>query len=129
MVGGPTVYAGGTQFGGGAVAAGGGGAMVGGGGVAAGGAGGGRGGAACGCGRGDGCEACGVACGITTPDAKLGFVGGGRGSYIQETTYKYVGAGCGELEYITAPKQPNYCICIGGVVGLILVPLLLWLLF
>jgi len=63
-------------------------------------------------------------------EAALGFVGGGRGSYIQETSYQYVGAGCGELEYVTpAPKSNFVCIFIGGGLLLLLIPLLLWLLF
>lgn len=63
--------------------------------------------------------------------AQLGYVGGGRGSYMQETTYKYVGAGAGELEYITPTPKANYCLCIASVSVLLLVvlPLILWLAF
>jgi len=74
-------------------------------------------------------ESCGVGCGGAGSGANLGFVGSGRGAYIQETTYQYVGAGRGELDYVApAPKQ-NYCVCIVGVAILLLLPLLLWLLF
>jgi len=72
--------------------------------------------------------ACSEPGGCGDADASLGYVGGGRGSYVQETTYQYVGAGCGEMELVAAPKT-NYCIWIAGSSVLLLLPLLLWLLF
>lgn len=63
-------------------------------------------------------------------DGALGFVGDGRGSYIRETSYQYVGTGAGELDYTQPAPTPNNFICIAGVsVVALLIPLLLWLFF
>merc|ERR1719181_733076 len=52
----------------------------------------------------------------------MSYVGGGRGDYTEETTYRYVGRGAGEFGVLSVPlARPNYCICI-------CVPLLLLLL-
>lgn len=76
-------------------------------------------------------QACGARCGVPAPDPDLGFVGNGRGSYIQETTYRYVGPGNGELEYaVEHQKSNNMCISlVGGGTLVVLIALLLWLLF
>jgi hypothetical protein len=34
----------------------------------------------------------------------MSFVGGGCGDYVQDTTYRYVGAGAGEFT-VAAPKK------------------------
>merc|ERR1712048_1557985 len=76
-------------------------------------------GAAVGCGN-TGCGAC------DQEDASLSYVGSGRGSYTAQTQYKYVGAGCGEMEYVAPPARPN-CFCIISISTLLcLLPLLLW---
>jgi len=71
--------------------------------------------------------ACGVGCGGGGNGA-LSYVGGGQGSYIQETTYKYVGCG-GDFE-VVRPRRDFTCIitacCLLSL--LLLLPLLLWLL-
>merc|ERR1711972_638796 len=79
-------------------------------------------GTAVGCGN-TGCGAC------DQEQASLSYVGSGRGSYTAQTQYKYVGAGCGEMEYVAPPAKPN-CFCIMSVSTLLcLLPLLLyWLL-
>jgi len=57
----------------------------------------------------------------------LSYVGGGRGEYVQETTYKYVGAGAGDFGVIpVAAQRPN--ICLWFIPLLCLLPLLLLLL-
>merc|ERR1712157_111645 len=54
------------------------------------------------------------------------YVGSGRGSYSAQTQYKYVGAGCGEMEYVAPPAKPN-CFCIISLSALLcLLPLLLY---
>merc|ERR1719346_839130 len=51
-------------------------------------------GCACGVAPGEECTACGVSCGGGGPGSgAMSYVGTGHGEYIQETTYKYVGAG------------------------------------
>merc|ERR1719210_3302349 len=109
-------YAGGYRYGGG-------GGVIGGG--ANGGAhGGAHAGAACcgaqvGCGN-TGCGAC------DQEEATLSYVGSGRGSYTAQSSYKYVGAGCGEMEYVAPPAKPN-CFCIVSFSLLLcLLPLLLY---
>merc|ERR1719480_587317 len=72
------------------------------------------------------CGACGVAagCGNTgcgacdQEQASLSYVGSGRGSYSAQTQYKYVGAGCGEMEYVAPPARPN-CFCIISISALL----------
>jgi len=58
----------------------------------------------------------------------LSYVGGGQGSYIQETTYKYVGCG-GDFD-VVRPRRDFTCIITGCCLLslLLLIPLLLWLL-
>merc|ERR1712154_730363 len=58
----------------------------------------------------------------------LSYVGGGQGSYAQETTYKYVGCG-GDFD-VVRPRRDFTCIITGCCVLslLLLIPLLLWLL-
>ena len=113
--GGPCRVGGGGVIGGGGV--GGGGVIGGGGGVGGGGViGGSCGGMVC------GGSGCGEGADVIT------WVGTGQGSYIQETTYKYVGMGAGEFETVQVGGY-KWCICIGGGCGLLLlVGLLLWLL-
>merc|ERR1719449_14273 len=93
--------------------------------------GGGRGGNACACGVAPGEEytACGVACGGGGPGSgAMSYVGTGHGEYVQETTYKYVGAG-GDFDTIR-PRRDFTCIITGCCLLslLLLLPLLAWLL-
>merc|ERR1719356_1004383 len=101
------------------------GGMYGGGGAAA------RGGNACACGvdPGEECTACGVGCGGGGPGSgAMSYVGTGQGEYIQETTYKYIGAG-GDFDAVR-PRRDFTCIITScGLLSLLLLlPLLLWLL-
>jgi hypothetical protein len=49
----------------------------------------------------------------------MSFVGGGCGDYVQDTTYRYVGAGAGEFT-VAAPKKSNYaCFFIGSSVAVV----------
>merc|ERR1740129_1893481 len=98
----------------------------------AGGYGGGYGGAAggadcCGTGPGAGagadCTACGVGCGGGGGGGGLSYVGNGQGSYVQETTYKYVGCG-GDFDEMR-PRRDFTCI----ITTCCLLPLLLLLLW
>jgi hypothetical protein len=57
----------------------------------------------------------------------MSYVGTGCGDYIQETTYKYVGAGAGEFE-VVASKQKSIGIFVGVGVGLIVLVLVIVLL-
>merc|ERR1719336_2029287 len=111
------------------------GGMYGGGGGGYGGAGGmyggGAGGNACACGvaPGEDCTACGVGCSGGGPGSgAISYVGGGQGSYMQETTYKYVGAG-GDFG-VVRPRRDFTCIITGCCLLslLLLLPLLAWLL-
>merc|ERR1719210_3161838 len=87
----------------------------------------GAGGGACGVAAGEECTACGVGCGGGAGNGALSYVGAGRGEYIQETTYKYVGQG-GDFD--VAPQR-NFTWIITGcclLSLLLLIPLLCWLL-
>merc|ERR1719507_1358508 len=87
-----------------------------------------RGGNGCACGVAPGgeCTACGVGCGGGGPGSgAMSYVGHGGGEYIQETTYKYVGAG-GDFD-VVRPRRDFTCI-ITGCCLLSLLPLLAWLL-
>merc|ERR1719331_1874103 len=111
-------YGGGRMGGaGGMYGGGGGGYGAGAGGVYGGGAGGGfagargGGGNACACGvaPGEECTACGVGCGGGGPGSgAMSYVGSGQGEYIQETTYKYIGAG-GDFD-VVRPRRDFTCI-------------------
>jgi len=80
-------------------------------------------GMACGVGPGEECTACGVACGGGAGGGALSYVGSGQGSYVQETTYQYVGHG-GDFG---RPRRDFTCIiCLSSL--LLLIPLLCWLL-
>jgi len=58
----------------------------------------------------------------------MSYVGGGHGEYVQETTYKYVGAGAGEFGMI-AQKRTNFaCLYLGGGVGLLVLVIIVVLL-
>jgi len=60
----------------------------------------------------------------------LNWVGGGRGCYIQETNYKYVGHGAGDFDAVKIGGGYNGCWCIGlsSCLGLLmLAALLAWL--
>jgi len=74
--------------------------------------------------QGEDCTACGVGCGNGGQGA-LAYVGTGRGDYIQETTYRYVGCG-GDF---ARPRRDFTCLittcCLLSL--LLLIPLLLWL--
>merc|ERR1719511_407521 len=101
------------------------------GGGAAGGYGAARGGNGCACGvaPGEECTACGVGCGGGGPGSgAMSYVGPGGGEYVQETTYKYVGAG-GDFDTVR-PRRDFTCIitscCLLSL--LLLLPLLCWLL-
>jgi len=63
-----------------------------------------------------GAACCAGAC-TTTGAAAMTFVGGGRGAYTTETTYKYVGAG-GEFAYVT-PKRSLFGVVLGSSVALL----------
>merc|ERR1719362_1290669 len=81
-----------------------------------------------GCGGGEEVTACGVGCGGGGGNGALSYVGGGQGSYAQETTYKYVGCG-GDFD-VVRPRRDFTCIITGCCLLslLLLIPLLLWLL-
>merc|ERR1711884_787640 len=86
-------------------------------------------GCACGVAPGEECTACGVGCGGGGPGSgAMSYVGHGGGEYIQETTYKYVGAG-GDFDVVRS-RTDFTCIitscCLLSL--LLLLPLLLWLL-
>merc|ERR1719490_574632 len=127
---------GGRMGGAGGMYGGGGGGYGGAGGLYGGGAGGGfgaggGGGNACACGvaPGEDCTACGVGCSGGGPGSgAISYVGGGQGSYMQETTYKYVGAG-GDFD-VVRPRRDFTCIITGCCLLslLLLLPLLAWLL-
>lgn len=88
----------------------------------------GGGGASC-CGvQGEDCGACGVSCGGGGGGGGLSYVGGGQGSYAQETTYKYVGYG-GDFD-VVRPRRDFTCLITScGLLSLLLlIPLLMWLL-
>merc|ERR1719225_2511874 len=69
-------------------------------------------GCACGVAPGEECTACGVGCGGGGPGSgAMSYVGTGHGEYIQETTYKYVGAG-GDFDTIR-PRRDFTCIITG----------------
>merc|ERR1712244_169417 len=77
---------------------------------------------------GEECTACGVGCGGGgAGSGAISYVGTGQGSYIQETTYKYVGCG-GDFDAVR-PRRDFTCIittcCLLSL--LLLLPLLLWL--
>jgi len=76
-----------------------------------------------------GVECCGVGCGDGGGGgiATMSYVGGG-GDYMQETSYKYVGAGAGTFSILQVPTgiRRNYCCCI---IPLLLLLLLLPLLY
>merc|ERR1719362_1716891 len=67
-------------------------------------------------------------------DAQLSYVGNGRGKYMQETTYKYVGKGNGTFDVVgapsigSAPPVDNRCVWLGlcGPLSLLLLLGLLW---
>jgi len=68
-------------------------------------------------------------------DAQLSYVGNGRGKYVQETTYKYVGKGAGTFDVVGAPSigsaplpVTNRCCWLGlcGLLSLLLLGSLLW---
>merc|ERR1719384_13971 len=81
-----------------------------------------RGGVAC-CGSGEQVTACGVGCGGGGGGGAMSYVGTGQGAYIQETTYKYVGAG-GDFD-VMRPRRDFTCI----ITSCCLLPLLLLLLW
>merc|ERR1719210_1776753 len=127
MGGGAAMYGGGAGYGAG-YGAGAGGVYGGGGGLAAARGGGGN-VCACGVAPGEECTACGVACGGGGPGSgAMSYVGTGCGEYVQETTYKYVGAG-GDFDTVR-PRRDFTCIitscCLLSL--LLLLPLLAWLL-
>merc|ERR1711963_651069 len=75
------------------------------------------------------CTACGVGCGGGGPGSgAMSYVGTGQGEYIQETTYRYMGAG-GDFDNVR-PRRDFTCIitscCLLSL--LLLLPLLCWLL-
>jgi len=65
-------------------------------------------------------------------DSTLSYVGNGRGHYIQETQYKFVGDGRGEFDLVRktplSGRAPWICLCglgcLGALLGLALWPLL-----
>merc|ERR1711878_182329 len=86
-------------------------------------------GCACGVAPGEECTACGVGCGGGgLGSGAMSYVGTGQGEYIQETTYKYVGAG-GDFD-VMRPRRDFTCIitscCLLSL--LLLISLLCWLL-
>merc|ERR1712003_122981 len=84
-------------------------------------------GIACGVGPGEECTACGVACGDGAGGGggALAYVGAGRGEYVAETTYKYVGCG-GDFDVVRPRRDFTCVICLLSL--LLLIPLLCWLL-
>jgi hypothetical protein len=49
----------------------------------------------------------------------MSYVGTGCGEYVQETTYKYVGAGAGEFDVLATKRPSMFGIFLGGGVGLV----------
>jgi len=82
---------------------------------------------ACGVGPGAECTACGVGCGGGGNGA-MSYVGPGQGGYMEETNYKYIGAG-GDFD-VVRPRRDFTCLittcCLLSL--LLLLPLLMWLL-
>merc|ERR1712129_682609 len=79
------------------------------------------------CATGEDCGACGASCGGGgAGSGGLSYVGGGQGSYVQETTYKYVGCG-GDFD-VMRPRRDFTCLIASCCLSLLLLPLLLWLL-
>merc|ERR1719215_1728774 len=67
-----------------------------------------------------------LACGVCKPVCRpgdergsLSYVGTGKGDFIQETTYKYVGDGQGEFDPVT-PTASKFFLYVGVGVGLVL---------
>merc|ERR1711933_547782 len=87
-----------------------------------------QGGANCCVAQGEDCTACGVGCGNGAGNGAMSYVGSGCGEYIQETTYKYIGAG-GDFD-VVRPRRDFTCLittcCLLSL--LLLIPLLCWLL-
>jgi len=77
--------------------------------------------------RGMGMAALGLcACGGPSAGPEMSYVGNGRGVYIQETAYKYVGDGAGEFDIIQQKSSVNWSrILIGIGVGLLCILLVL----
>eukprot|EP00443_Scrippsiella_acuminata_P097428 CAMPEP_0115617248 /NCGR_PEP_ID=MMETSP0272-20121206/23550_1 /TAXON_ID=71861 /ORGANISM="Scrippsiella trochoidea, Strain CCMP3099" /LENGTH=533 /DNA_ID=CAMNT_0003053205 /DNA_START=51 /DNA_END=1652 /DNA_ORIENTATION=- len=65
-----------------------------------------------------------LACGTcnTTPGGApiLAYVGTGHGDFVAETTYKYVGAGCGEFEVVESKGSSSLWLSLCGGVGVLL---------
>merc|ERR1712087_507761 len=78
--------------------------------------------------QGEDCTTCGVGCGNGAGNGAMSYVGSGCGEYIQETTYKYIGAG-GDFD-VVRPRRDFTCLittcCLLSL--LLLIPLLCWLL-
>eukprot|EP00419_Tripos_fusus_P026124 CAMPEP_0172719114 /NCGR_PEP_ID=MMETSP1074-20121228/75319_1 /TAXON_ID=2916 /ORGANISM="Ceratium fusus, Strain PA161109" /LENGTH=216 /DNA_ID=CAMNT_0013544433 /DNA_START=52 /DNA_END=703 /DNA_ORIENTATION=+ len=51
-------------------------------------------------------------------DAQLSYVGNGRGKYMQETTYKFVGKGAGNFDDVGVPSKAAYHRSTVDVLGL-----------
>merc|ERR1712087_341614 len=87
-----------------------------------------QGGANCCVAQGEDCTACGVGCGNGAGNGAMSYVGSGCCEYIQETTYKYIGAG-GDFD-VVRPRRDFTCLittcCLLSL--LLLIPLLCWLL-
>jgi len=76
---------------------------------------------------GTGCRTCCDPGGLE--DRSLTYVGGGRGGYVMDPSYKYVGSG-GDFEVARRPKVGTYLpVVIPVLSGLILLPLLFWMSF
>jgi len=79
-------------------------------------AGGGGGGGGAGCG-----QSCGGGCDGFDETVVLSYVGTGKGEYLAETNYKYVGAGAGDIDMVVVPTGVTY----GWCKWLLTIPMLL----
>jgi len=68
--------------------------------------------------------ACGCDCDGDAGAATLAYVGSGHGDYIEETTYRYVGAGSGNFEVVQG-KSSSLRLYVGVSVGIALLVLIL----
>jgi len=61
-------------------------------------------------------------CGCDTEQGAetLSFVGAGRGAYIAETTFRFVGTGAGEFDTVRAPQRSSFATVCGALLFVVL---------